>query len=110
MLDPAMPSEIIPSEISCWWRITETGTWFKKSLDILGPGVLSLTGRGDRLRVCPLLVRSAAGEGQSGTHRKTQTSRNLATSAAELALHGRVRNAQLVLHPLFDEEGMKGRR
>lgn len=46
----------IPPEIRGWWRIVETGTWAKEHLDGLGPAVLSLTGDGDRLRMCYLLA------------------------------------------------------
>src|SRR5258708_27485385 len=46
----------IPSEYHGWWRITETSQWSGKFLDSLGPALLSLTGRGDRLRMHCLLA------------------------------------------------------
>jgi hypothetical protein len=38
------------SDLYGWWRILETLGW-TKGLDALGPAMLSLTGRGDRLRM-----------------------------------------------------------
>jgi len=46
----------IPTEYSGWLRIVDTGTWANKHLDIMGPALLSLTGRGDRLRMHCLLA------------------------------------------------------
>jgi len=46
----------IPSEVSGWWRIVDTGTWGSNDIDILGPALLSLTGRADRLRMFVLLA------------------------------------------------------
>ena len=46
----------IPDEYRGWWRIVDTGTWVNDGLDILGPALLSLTGRGDRLRMHCLLA------------------------------------------------------
>jgi len=46
----------IPSEYRGWWRIIETSRWGNDRLDILGPAVLSLTGRADRLRMHCLLA------------------------------------------------------
>ena len=40
----------IPPEYRGWWRITDTSQGSSKFLDSLGPALLSLTGRGDRLR------------------------------------------------------------
>ena len=51
-----MESEEIPTEYRGWWRIVETSQWVSKYLDVLGPAVLSLTGRGDRLRMHALLA------------------------------------------------------
>jgi hypothetical protein len=49
-----MPS--IPEEYRGWWHIVETGTWGDEHLHALGPALLSLTGHGDRLRLCCLLA------------------------------------------------------
>lgn len=46
----------IPPEYRGWWRITETSQWSSRFLDSLGPALLSLTGRGDRLRMHCLLA------------------------------------------------------
>lgn len=46
----------IPSEYHGWWRITETSQWSGEFLDSLGPALLSLTGRADRLRMHCLLA------------------------------------------------------
>ncbi len=46
----------IPSEYRGWWRIIDTSQWVNDGLDILGPAVLSLTGRADRLRMHCLLA------------------------------------------------------
>ncbi|MGB2629090.1 MAG: hypothetical protein WAK20_20055 [Candidatus Acidiferrum sp.] len=56
MLGATMPSDIIPPEYACWWRIIGTGTWANDGLDILGPALISLTGHGDRLRMHCLLA------------------------------------------------------
>lgn len=39
-----------------WWRITETSQWVSDHLDGLGPAMISITGRGDRLRMLYLLA------------------------------------------------------
>ncbi len=41
----------IPENCYGWWRIVGTGTWGQDGLDILGPALISLTGRDDRLRM-----------------------------------------------------------
>lgn len=46
----------IPSEYRGWWRIIDTSQWVNDGLDILGPAVISLTGRADRLRMHCLLA------------------------------------------------------
>ena len=51
-----MAMTTIPPEYRGWWRIVNTGTWVNDDLDILGPALLSLTGRGDRLRMHCLLA------------------------------------------------------
>jgi hypothetical protein len=52
----SMPSLEIPSELRGWWRIVETSQWDDRFLDALGPALLSLTGRADRLRMHCLLA------------------------------------------------------
>jgi hypothetical protein len=39
-----------------WWRIIDTSQWVNDDLDILGPALISITGRGDRLRMHCLLA------------------------------------------------------
>lgn len=46
----------VPADLYGWWRITSTSQWVDDGLDILGPAVLSITGRGDRLRMHCLLA------------------------------------------------------
>jgi hypothetical protein len=46
----------ISSEYIGWWRITETSQWVNKYLDDLGPALISITGRDDRLRMHTLLA------------------------------------------------------
>jgi|SRR5579883_2342186 len=46
----------IPPEYDGWWRIVETSQWDDRYLDSLGPALLSLTGRADRLRMHCLLA------------------------------------------------------
>jgi hypothetical protein len=46
----------IPSAYVGWWRITETSQWVNEHLDDLGPALISITGRGDRLRLLALLA------------------------------------------------------
>ena len=50
------PPNPIPSEYRGWWRIIETSQWSSKFLDSLGPAMLSVTGRADRLRMHCLLA------------------------------------------------------
>lgn len=50
------PPAPIPSEYRGWWRIIETSQWSSRFLDSLGPAVLSVTGRADRLRMHCLLA------------------------------------------------------
>ena len=45
-----------PADLYGWWRITSTSQWVDDGLDILGPAVISITGRGDRLRMHCLLA------------------------------------------------------
>ena len=51
-----MEPEAIPVEYRGWWRIVETSQWESKYLDLVGPALLSLTGRGDRLRMHALVA------------------------------------------------------
>ena len=46
----------IPSAYVGWWRITETSQWVNEHLDDLGPALISITGRADRLRMLALLA------------------------------------------------------
>ncbi|MBM4320520.1 MAG: hypothetical protein FJ125_11310 [Deltaproteobacteria bacterium] len=48
--------EEIPPEYWGWWRIIDTSQWTNESLDLLGPALISLTGRDDRLRMHCLLA------------------------------------------------------
>ena len=43
-------------ELYGWWRILETSRWVNEGLDAIGPAMLSITGRGDRLRMHCLLA------------------------------------------------------
>jgi hypothetical protein len=61
-----MPAAIIPPEYAGWWRITETGTWVNKGLDVLGPALLSLNGDDDRLRIHCLLAYVNVGPTPTG--------------------------------------------
>jgi len=56
----------VPPEYRGWWRIVHTGTWANDGLDVLGPALLSLTGRGDRLRMHCLLAHVTARTTKSG--------------------------------------------
>lgn len=51
-----MIGEAIPPEYQGWWRIVETSQWVNDGLDILGPAMISFTGRDDRLRMHCLLA------------------------------------------------------
>jgi hypothetical protein len=46
----------ISSEYLGWWRIAETSRWDDSGLDLIGTALLSITGRGDRLRMHCLLA------------------------------------------------------
>ena len=46
----------LPREYGGWWRIVETSTWGSDMLDLIGPAVISITGRADRLRMIALLA------------------------------------------------------
>ena len=48
--------EPIPPDYYGWWRIIETSQWVDDELDILGPALISLTGKDDRLRMHCLLA------------------------------------------------------
>ncbi len=50
-----MSHELHP-ELYGWWRILETSQWVNQDLDALGPAMLSITGRGDQLRMHCLLA------------------------------------------------------
>ena len=46
-----MASHDLDADLLGWWRITHTSQWADDGLDVLGPALLSITGRGDRLRM-----------------------------------------------------------
>ncbi len=46
----------IPPEYVGWWRITRTSRWASEYLDDVGPALISITGRGDRMRMLVLLA------------------------------------------------------
>jgi hypothetical protein len=48
--------EEIPAKLEGWWRIVDTSMWGSDDIDTLGTALLSLTGDGDRLRMCCLLA------------------------------------------------------
>lgn len=56
----------IPPEYAGWWRIVETTFWQTSDLDMLGPALLSLTGREDRLRMFVLLAYVNASPTRTG--------------------------------------------
>ena len=56
----------IPAEYAGWWRIIEMATWRGVDPDVLGPALLSLTGRGDRLRFFVLLAHVEARPSRTG--------------------------------------------
>ena len=49
-------TEELHAALRGWWRITEISQWVNDGLDDLGPAMLSITGRGDRLRMHCLLA------------------------------------------------------
>jgi len=49
-------SNELHADINGWWRIIETSQWVNDGLDDLGPAMISITGRGDRLRMHCLLA------------------------------------------------------
>jgi hypothetical protein len=51
-----MMTEELHAALRGWWRITETSQWVNDGLDDLGLAMLSITGRGDRLRMHCLLA------------------------------------------------------
>jgi hypothetical protein len=58
-----MGHELYP-ELYGWWRILETSQWVNEGLDALGPAILSMTGRGDRLRMhCFPILRTTETNG-----------------------------------------------
>lgn len=60
-----MGHELHP-ELYGWWRILETSQWVNEGLDALGPAMLSITGRGDRLRMHCLLAYVSVKPTKSG--------------------------------------------
>lgn len=51
-----MATDALAPDLVGWWRITETSQWVNDGLDDLGPALMSVTGRGDRLRMHCLLA------------------------------------------------------
>lgn len=51
-----MAGSELPADLRGWWRITETSQWVTEGLDDLGPAMISITGRADRLRMHCLLA------------------------------------------------------
>jgi hypothetical protein len=41
-----MTSNELREDLRGWWRILETSQWANKSLDTLGPALISITGHG----------------------------------------------------------------
>ena len=84
----------IPAEYRGWWRIVDTGSWANDSLDALGPALLSLTGRADRLRMHCLLAyvnakptKTRVSFGWQGAWEYDQVS---GTGHVKLGKHGRL--------------------
>lgn len=46
----------LPREYAGWWRIVDASTSDKGMLDLIGTAMISITGRGDRLRMFALLA------------------------------------------------------
>lgn len=46
----------IPEDYYGWWRIVETSQWSNDYIDMIGTALISLTGYGDRMRLCALLA------------------------------------------------------
>lgn len=65
----------IPPEYRGWWRIVDTSAWVSDRLDLLGPALLSLTGKGDRLRMHALVAHVHA-------HKLTKTGVSFTWSGA----------------------------
>ncbi len=55
-----LPSAPIPPEYAGWWRIVQTSVWPAKSLDLLGPALLSFGPGGGRLRFLAILAHVSA--------------------------------------------------
>lgn len=51
-----MATDELHADLHGWWRIMETSQWLNDGLDDLGPALISITGRGDRLRMHCLLA------------------------------------------------------
>jgi hypothetical protein len=51
-----MTSNDLHPDLYGWWRITEASQWANKSLDTLGPAMISITGHADRIRMHCLLA------------------------------------------------------
>lgn len=46
-----MPTKELDLRVRGWWWIVETSQWNDRTLDALGPALLSITGYADRLRM-----------------------------------------------------------
>jgi hypothetical protein len=51
-----MVREALDPQVIGWWRIVDTSQWGRKTLDRLGPAMLSITGGADQLRMHFLLA------------------------------------------------------
>lgn len=51
-----MANNELHADLYGWWRITETSQWVNDGLDDLGPAMISITGKADRLRMHCLLA------------------------------------------------------
>jgi len=127
-------SNELHADIYGWWRITETSQWVNRGLDALGPALISITGRGDRLRMHCLLatvnvratktgasftwegawgtIRSAAvgASGSAKTVGFVVASRSKTVTRALSSLRGRAspRSLSSILHPIETSGGRNG--
>ena len=56
MRDDTVLNNGLHADLYGWWRIIDTSQWVNEGLDDLGPAMLSITGRADRLRMHCLLA------------------------------------------------------
>ena len=85
----------IPTEYRGWWRIVDTETWANEHLDTLGPALMSLTGRDDRLRMHCLLAYVNARATKTGVSFNWEGAREYdpmsGTGSVKLGKDGRLR-------------------